>query len=40
MPEMGIPISIITDLDLRPIEFATKYNIPPEKEERKYNYRI
>lgn len=30
-PEMEIPISIITDLDLRPIEFATKYNIPAEK---------
>lgn len=35
MPEMGIPISIITDLDLRPIEFATKYNIPPEKRREK-----
>lgn len=35
MPEMEIPISIITDLDLRPIEFATKYNITPEKRKEK-----
>ena len=35
MPEMGIPISIITDLDLRPIEFATKYNILTEKRKEK-----
>lgn len=35
MPEIEIPISIITDLDLRPIEFATKYNIPPEKRKEK-----
>lgn len=31
MPEMGIPVSIVTDLDLRPIEYANKYNITAEK---------
>lgn len=27
MPEIGIPVSIVTDLDLRPIEYANQYNI-------------
>jgi putative ATP-dependent endonuclease of the OLD family len=35
LPHMNIPVSIVTDLDLRPIEFATKYNIPAEKRKEK-----
>lgn len=35
LPHMNIPVSIVTDLDLRPIEFATKYNIPVEKRKEK-----
>ncbi|TRW23617.1 AAA family ATPase [Flavobacterium zepuense] len=34
-PYMDIPVSIVTDLDLRPIEFALKYNIPNEKKKEK-----
>jgi putative ATP-dependent endonuclease of OLD family len=31
MPEIGIPVSIVTDFDLRPIEYAYQYNISAEK---------
>jgi len=31
LPQINIPVSVITDLDLRPLEYATKYNIPAEK---------
>lgn len=30
-PQIDIPISIVTDLDLRPVEYADKYNITRDK---------
>ncbi|MDR3026608.1 AAA family ATPase [Chryseobacterium sp.] len=30
-PQIDIPISIVNDLDLRPIKYAEKYNIPQDK---------
>lgn len=35
IPFIDIPISIVTDLDLRPVEFANKYNIPSNKRKEK-----
>ena len=35
-PDINVPISIVTDLDLRPVEYATSYNIIlPEKKRKK-----
>nr|WP_314834884.1 AAA family ATPase [uncultured Flavobacterium sp.] len=34
-PEIGIPVSIITDLDLRPIEYSIQYNIKADKKKEK-----
>lgn len=35
-PDIDVPISIVTDLDLRPVEYATSYNIIlPEKKKKK-----
>jgi putative ATP-dependent endonuclease of OLD family len=36
-PFLEIPVSVITDLDLRPVEYSTKYNIPQNKRKEK-NY--
>ena len=34
-PFLEIPVSVITDLDLRPQEYSTKYNIPQNKRKEK-----
>ncbi|MBF4518945.1 AAA family ATPase [Flavobacterium sp. ANB] len=35
LPYLGIPVSIVTDLDLRPVEFSDKYRISADKKKEK-----